>query len=52
MGPVSDEENAALMPFNIDRTHKNNLPVYTEFRMGGQQKRTVIRKLTGDVNAF
>ena len=40
------------LPFDIMRTHKNNLPVYSEFKMNGQQKRTVIRNITGDVTQF
>ena len=24
------------LPFQVDRTHKKNLPVYTDFKMGGQ----------------
>ena len=29
-----------------------NLPVYTDFRNGGQRKLTVVRKVAGDVNEF
>ena len=25
------------LPFEVERTHKNNLPVYTQYKMGGQQ---------------
>ena len=39
-------------PFLVQRTHKNNLPVYTQFKLGGQQKRTIIRNVTGDMNEF
>ena len=34
------------------RTTRGNLPVYTDFKMNGQQKRTQIRNITGDINAF
>ena len=37
------------LPFQIERTHKNNLPVYTDLKMGGQTKVTVVRKVVGDV---
>ena len=46
LGPIE------ALPFQVDRTHKNNLPVYTNYKMGGNQKRTVIRNLTGDITAF
>ena len=40
------------LPFAIERTHKSNLPVYTEYKLGGQQKKTIIRNITGDVSQF
>ena len=40
------------LPFDVERTHKGNLPVYTDTRAGGQRKVTVIRKIFGDVEAF
>ena len=40
------------LPFDIERTHKGNLPVYTDTRAGGQRKVTVIRKIFGDLNSF
>ena len=46
LGPIDE------LPFTVDRTHKSNLPVYTNYRHGGQQKRTVIRNITGDVVQF
>ena len=47
--PLGHQEE---LPFLVERTHKNNLPVYTDFKMGGQQKRTIIRNITGDVVQF
>jgi hypothetical protein len=38
------------LPFQIERTHKNNLPVYTDLKTGGQAKVTVVRKIVGDVD--
>ena len=40
------------LPFQIERTHRSNLPVYTEFKMGGQQKKTIVRNITGDITQF
>ena len=40
------------LPFDIERTHKGNLPVYTDTRAGGQRRVTVVRKLYGDVAIF
>ncbi|TNV75398.1 hypothetical protein FGO68_gene16241 [Halteria grandinella] len=40
------------LPFNIERTHKGNVPVYTDYRVGGMRKVTVVRKITGDIDEF
>ena len=40
------------LPFQIERSFKGNLPVYTDLRAGGQRKVTVVRKIFGDVDAF
>ena len=40
------------LPFEVERTHKGNLPVYTDTRAGGQRKVTVVRKILGDSEAF
>ena len=40
------------LPFEIERTHTGNLPVYTDLRAGGSRKLTVVRKIYGDVDAF
>lgn len=40
------------MPFNISRTFNNNLPVYIDYKNKRNIKRTIIRKIEGDVNAF
>ena len=40
------------LPFQVERTHKGNLPVYTDYRAGGGRKVTVVRKIYGDVEAF
>ena len=46
LGPLGE------MPFQVERTHRSNLPVYSDFKMGGQRKRTVIRGITGDLDQF
>ena len=46
LGPLED------LPFEIERTHTGNLPVYTDRRTGGTRNLTVVRKIYGDVDAF
>ena len=38
------------LPFGIERTHKGNLPVFTDLRSGGTRELTVVRKIHGDVD--
>lgn len=38
--------------FAVVRSQNGNLPVYTDLRNGGTNKRTILRKYTGDVNAL
>ena len=38
------------MPFRVERTHKGNLPVFTDLRSGGTRELTVVRKIYGDVD--
>ena len=47
LGPLQ-----ADMPFTVQRTHKNNLPVYTEYKQGGNLQKTIIRNIVGDVSVF
>lgn len=47
--PIGGTEH---LPFQIMRTHTNNLPVYMDYKMGRSQKKTVIRHIMGDVEAF
>lgn len=35
--------------FFVDRTHTNNLPVYSEFKDYHQVKKTVVRRISGNV---
>jgi hypothetical protein len=41
--------NTSHIPFQIERTHNNNLPVYTDFVNGRQKKITIVRKIFGDI---
>ena len=38
-----------VLPFQIFRTHTDNLPVYTDFKRGGTVKETIVRNIKGDV---
>lgn len=38
--------------FAVVRSQNGNLPVYTDLRNGRTNKRTILRKYTGDVNAL
>lgn len=40
------------LPFQVDRTFKGNLPVYTDQKASGNKQSTVVRKIYGDVDAF
>lgn len=40
------------LPFSIERTNTGNLPVYVEYNCNHHIRRTVIRKLSGDVDKF
>lgn len=40
------------LPFSVERTNTGNLPVYIEYNSNHHIKRTVIRKITGDVDKF
>jgi hypothetical protein len=59
--PMSDEISFELphlkplgpiepIPFQIERTNSGNIPVYVEYRNNHNVKRTVIRRIAGDVN--
>lgn len=44
--------NTDHLPFFVSRTHRGNLPVYTDFRNDRTRKITIVRRLLGDVEAF
>ena len=37
------------LPFSVKRSKFNNLPVYTDYKRGGNLKITTIRKIKGDL---
>lgn len=37
------------LPFDIDRSRTNNLPVYVNYKAGGSKVVTIIRKVRGDL---
>ena len=37
------------LPFYIERTKSGNLPIYRDYRLNRQQKLTIVRKISGDV---
>ena len=40
------------IPFCVERTHMNNLPVYSVYGNARNTKRTVIRHISGDIEEF
>lgn len=47
--PLGNTEN---IPFKISRTHLGNLPVYTDYKNDRNQQKTVIRRISGDIEEF
>ncbi|CAH3140785.1 unnamed protein product [Porites lobata] len=47
--PATESPN---LPFFIKRSKFNNLPVYSDYKRGGNYKLTVIRKIKGDLQAL
>lgn len=47
--PLGNTEN---LPFQIARTHTNNLPVYSEFKDMKNTTKTVVRLISGDIEEF
>ena len=45
LGPLED------IPFEIMRTHRSNLPVYTDVKQNSHEI-TVVRRIFGDLEAF
>ena len=47
--PLTPLGNVEHLPFFVQRTFSGNLPVYREYNHDHSLKRTVVRKITGDV---
>lgn len=43
---------APTLPFRVHRSHANELPVYTEFKNKKARVSTVVRRVSGDLEAF
>ncbi|KAI8140347.1 mitochondrial ribosomal protein subunit Img2 [Fennellomyces sp. T-0311] len=43
---------STAQPYFISRTANNGLPVYTDFKNGGTQQLTIIRRIEGDAEAL
>ena len=50
--PLTPIGNTEKLPFFIERTNSQNLPVYRDSSHGGAQKMTIVRKITGDVEGL
>jgi hypothetical protein len=42
--------NTSVLPFQVLRTHTNNLPVYSDYKHDRSRKSTIVRLISGDVN--
>ena len=49
---TSGPQPASALPYIISRTPSSNLPVYHLAKSGGNKHLTVVRKLSGDLNAL
>lgn len=45
-------EPGAVPAFQVLRSRRGHLPIYTDFRAGGSRKVTIVRKIAGDVQAL
>ncbi|KAF9701832.1 hypothetical protein EKO04_000827 [Ascochyta lentis] len=39
-------------PYHVERSHQKNLPIYTDYKRGGNLHTTTVRKVTGDPHAL
>lgn len=46
--PLVPLGNTAHLPFHVQRTKSENLPVYRDYRRGRHTKMTIIRRISGD----
>jgi hypothetical protein len=44
--------NTSVLPFQILRTHTNNMPVYSDFKHDRSRKSTIVRLVSGDIEVI
>lgn len=52
IAPLPEAESAPNLPYFVSRTENNELPVYSDFKRGGNLKLTLVRKVSGEVEAL
>ena len=50
--PLPEDQSAPNLPYFITRTRSNELPVYTDLKRGGNLKLTLVRRVSGQVEAL
>ncbi|KKY14662.1 putative mitochondrial large ribosomal subunit [Diplodia seriata] len=50
--PAVEQVRPPILPYFVQRTPSNNLPVYNAQKRGGNRKETKLRKISGDVKAL
>jgi large subunit ribosomal protein L49 len=50
--PLPEAESAPNLPYFVTRTQNNELPVYSDYKRGGNLKLTLVRKVSGDPSAL
>ena len=50
--PLPEEQSAPNLPYFVSRTASNELPVYSDFKRGGNLKLTLVRKVSGEVGVL
>ncbi len=49
---IAADSLAAKLPFTLQRTKSQQIPVYTDIKNGGTRTITIVRKFRGDANAL
>lgn len=49
---LPESDSAPNLPYFVRRTRGNELPVYTDFKRGGNLKLTIVRKVDGNLTAL
>ncbi|KAL1639462.1 54S ribosomal protein img2, mitochondrial [Diplodia intermedia] len=50
--PAVEQARPPILPYFVQRTPSNNLPVYKALKRGGNRKETKLRKISGDLKAL